>query len=79
VVQVGRFKKFLEMIFGWLCLVLEVAFGCRYAFLTRVNDFLITTAIAGYNDDAIGSPLLPFIATLGAFPSALSGGLVGAA
>jgi hypothetical protein len=57
VVWVGRFEKFLEMIFGRSCLAFEVAVGCHYALLTEVTGFLIATAIAFHYGDATGSPL----------------------
>jgi hypothetical protein len=57
VVWVGRFEKFLEMIFGRSCLAFEVAFGCHYALLTGVTGFLIATAIAFHYGDATESPL----------------------
>jgi hypothetical protein len=68
-------EKFLEMIFGWSCLALEVAFSCRYALLTRVTDFLIATTIADHYGYVMGLSLWPFLATLGTFPDALNGGL----
>jgi hypothetical protein len=67
VVWADRFKKYLKMIFGWPCLVLEVPFGSCYALLIGVTSFLVTVAVTGYNDDMMGSPLLPFLAAHGAF------------
>jgi hypothetical protein len=61
------------MIFGKLSLVLEVAFGSCYALLIGVTCFLIVDAIAGYYGDAMGSPLLPRLATLSTFPGTLGG------
>jgi hypothetical protein len=75
VVQIGRFKKFLEMIFGWLGLVLEVVFGSRYARLVGVGGSLVAATFAGYYGDEMGLPLLPLLATLTAFIGALDGGL----
>jgi hypothetical protein len=63
------------MIFGQPRLVLEVTFGSRYALLSRVTGFLVATAITGYYGDPMRSPLLPFLAACGTFPSALNGGL----
>jgi hypothetical protein len=70
-----RSDKFLEMIFWRLCLAFEVTFSRRYRLLAGVTASLVVATIAGYYGDMEGSPLLPFLAALGAFPSALSGGL----
>jgi hypothetical protein len=77
VVQAGRFEKLLKMIFWRPSLALDVAFSSRYTLLAGVASSLITAAIAGYYGDAMGSPLLHFLTTLSAFPSALDGGLGG--
>jgi hypothetical protein len=74
-VRACHFEKFLEMIFGRLCVVLEVTFSCRYALLTRVTDFLIAATIADHYGYVMGLSLWPFLATLGTFPGALNGGL----
>jgi hypothetical protein len=73
----GHFEKFLEVIFGWPSLPLEVAFGSRHELLTGVADFLIVVAVAGHNRNATGLALLPLLATLSAFPSTFDGGLGG--
>jgi hypothetical protein len=66
VVQIGRFKKFLKMIFGRSGLVLDVAFGSCYALLAGVAGSLVVVAVVGYYNDVIGSLLLPLLATLSA-------------
>jgi hypothetical protein len=53
VVQAGHFEKFLEMIFGQLRLVLEVAFSSSYALLTKVIGSLVTTAVADWQRDGV--------------------------
>jgi hypothetical protein len=75
VVWVGHFEKFLEMMFGRPHLALELVFGSRYALLAGVTGFFVIAAIAFYYSDTLGSPLLPFLDTLGAFPSSLDGAL----
>jgi hypothetical protein len=65
------------MIFGRSGLALEVAFNSHYALLIGVAGSLIAAAIAGYYGHAIGSPLVPLLATLSAFPGALDSGLGG--
>jgi hypothetical protein len=78
VLWAGHFKKFLKIIFGQQHLAFEVAFGRCYTLLAWVTGSLIIVtidAIAGYYDDVMGSSLLPFVAAIGAFPSALNGGL----
>jgi hypothetical protein len=78
VVWAGHFKKFLEMIFGRPHLAFEVMFGRRYTLLAEVANSLVIAVIAtiaDYYGDVMGSPLLPFLATLSAFPSTLNGGL----
>jgi hypothetical protein len=49
--------------------------GHHYPLLTGVAGLPVITAIAGYYSNAMGLPLLPFLAVIGAFPSALNGGL----
>jgi hypothetical protein len=66
---------FVEMIFGCPGLVLVVAFGSHYALLVGVDGSLIVAP--GYYGDKMGSPLLPLLATLSAFPGTLDGGLGG--
>jgi hypothetical protein len=75
VVRTSHFKKFPEMFFGRPGLVLEVALGSHYALLTRVTSSLVTIIVASYYGDTMGSLLLPLLASLSAFPSALGGGL----
>jgi hypothetical protein len=62
---------FLEMVLRLLRLTHEITFGSHDIHLTRVVHFLIITVVAGHNGDTMGVPLLPVLATLGAFLSAL--------
>jgi hypothetical protein len=64
VIRIGRFKKFLEVVFGQPSLPLEVAFDSRYEPLTRDAGFLTAVVIAGHHGDATGSMLLPLLAIL---------------
>jgi hypothetical protein len=75
--QIGRFQKFLEVVFGRPGLSLEVTFGSRYELVTRVVDSLIVVAIAGHHGNTTVSTLLPLLAILSAFLGALHGGLGG--
>jgi hypothetical protein len=75
--RIGRFKKFLEVVFGWPSLTLEVTFDSRYELLTGVVSPLIVIVVAGHHGNAVGPVLLPLLATLGAFPSTINGGLGG--
>jgi hypothetical protein len=72
VVWIGRFEKFLKMVPQLPCLTLEITFSGRDILLAGVASFLI---VASSNGDALGVPLLPLLATLGALPSTLDGGL----
>jgi hypothetical protein len=58
--QIGRFKKFLKVVFGRLSLLLEVMFDSRYELLTRVVGSLIAIAIAGHYGNATGQRFCPF-------------------
>jgi hypothetical protein len=75
--QTSCFEKSLEMIFGWLSLLLEVMFGSRYACLARVIGSLISATVTNYNSDAVGLSLLPLLVALSALPGTLDGGLGG--
>jgi hypothetical protein len=77
VMRTGRFKKFLEVIFGRPGLSLETAFGSYYELLTGVTGFLIAITVIGHYGNATGSALLSLLATLSAFPGAFDGGLGG--
>jgi hypothetical protein len=57
VMQIGRFKELLEVVFGRLILSLEVTFGSRYEPVVGVVGFLIVVAIAGHYGNATGSVL----------------------
>jgi hypothetical protein len=74
-VRVGHFEKFLKMIFGQLCLALEVTFSYCDTLLAKVAGFLVAPTVISYYGDAMGSLLLPFLTTLGAFAGTLNGGL----
>jgi hypothetical protein len=75
VMQIGRFKKFLEVVFGRPSLPLEFAFGSRYEPLAGVVGFHTIVAVVGHYGDAMGSTLLTLLASLSTFPGAFDGGL----
>jgi hypothetical protein len=77
VMQIGRFKKFLKVVFGRSSLPLEVMFDGRYELLTGVVGSLIAVVVIGHYGNAMGSALLPLFATLSTFPGAFDGGLGG--
>jgi hypothetical protein len=79
VMQTGRFKKFLELVFGWPSLPLEVTFGSRCKPLAGVIGLLaiVVVAVASHHGTMMGSALLPLLAALSAFPGAFDGGLSG--
>jgi hypothetical protein len=67
------FEKFLEMVLRLPCLALEVVLhGCDM-FPIGGDNFL---TIVGRDSDVSEVPLLPLLATLGAFPSAFDGGFL---
>jgi hypothetical protein len=74
VVRTCHFKKFLEVFRRLLHLALEVILGICEIHLTRVTSFLVVADVTGRNNDVLGAPLVPLLATLGAFPSTLNGG-----
>jgi hypothetical protein len=47
VLQTRHFKKFLEVVFEWLSLPLEVTFSSHYEPLAGVVGFHPTTAVTG--------------------------------
>jgi hypothetical protein len=75
--QIGRFKKFLKVVFGRSSLPLEVVFDGRYELLAGVVGSLIAVVVIGHYGNAMGSALLPLFATLSTFPGAFDGGLGG--
>jgi hypothetical protein len=75
--KTGRFKKFLEVVFGQPSLTLEVAFGNRYELLTGVVGSLIAVPFADHYGNTMMSALLPLFATLSAFLGSFRGGLGG--
>jgi hypothetical protein len=75
--RIGRFKKFLKVVFGQPILPLEVMFSSRYEPLTKVVGFVTAVAVVGHYGDAMGSVLLSLLAILRAFPDAFDGGLGG--
>jgi hypothetical protein len=77
VMPIGRFKKFLEVVFGWSSLPLEITFDSRYEPLTGVVDLYPTIVVARSYSKAMWSALLSLLATLSAFPGTFDGCLGG--
>jgi hypothetical protein len=77
VTWIVRFKKFLEVVFGWPSLPLEVTFGSHYEPLVGAVSFLTAVVIASRYGNAMESALFPLLATLRVFPNAFDGGLGG--
>jgi hypothetical protein len=77
VMQTSHFKKFLEVVFGQPSLPLDFMFDSHYELLAGIVGSLITVAIVAHCGDAMGSALLPLLATFITFPVTLDSGLGG--
>jgi hypothetical protein len=73
----GRFKKFLEVVFGRPSLPLDVTFGSHYEPLVTAVGFLTAVFVASHYSNAMESALFPLLAALRVFPNAFDGGLGG--
>jgi hypothetical protein len=65
-------EKFLKMVLWLPRLAFDVTLSGRGILLIGLVSFLVIIVIAGHNYNALGAPLLPLFAALGAFPSALN-------
>jgi hypothetical protein len=74
VVQTCRFEKFLKMVLRIPRQALEVRHDSHEILLSRVASFLVVAIVARRDSDALGAPLLPLLAALGAFPRTIDGG-----
>jgi hypothetical protein len=77
--QTCHLKKLLEVVLGRSRMPFEVALGSHYETPARVIDFFSIIVVAGHCGKATRSVLLPLLAALSVFPTALDGGLVGMA
>jgi hypothetical protein len=77
VMQASSFEKFLEMIFGWPSLSLDVALGGHHALLIGVTGLLIAATATGCYSDVMGLLLQHLLVTINTFSSALGGDLCG--
>jgi hypothetical protein len=73
VIWTGYIEKFLDMVLGRPCLVLESEFGGCDILLAGVIGFLVVIVVASCDGDVPGVPLLPLLA---AMPSSLGSGLM---
>jgi hypothetical protein len=77
--QTGRFKKFVEVVFGRTSLQLEVTFDSHYEPLAGVVSFIATIAVAGHYGNATGWRFCPFLPPLTPLLALLMVALVGMA